>query len=174
MPYFSMPTFDTATEQFLATDEQHAPEVLRATILVCPVIIKPFGGQPDSWASLKDSDYPVIVKEHMEKTARLIFGDDVLLQHDDTPWFTYNKDLEIYTALGAGVPVNTPIVRQYEDMGEYLEAEIAYLGTFVDDLDYYQGEELIALCENAEPIYRTRLGKREDGTIYYLSHEIVK
>lgn len=68
------------------------------------------------------------LKEHVEESAKLLYGEDVSLVHGDFGKYRYLELLGVYTPPHMGGGGQTiPVIFEYEDLGDRLQAEIAYV-----------------------------------------------
>lgn len=122
-------------------------------------------------------DSSVYLREHVEQSARLIFGDSVTIQHQDVQAYTWHEAEGVYTPphMGGGGP-NVPVIFSYEDKGDRYEAEVAYMQYgldcfFVDDQPA-SGQKLLDYVQNQAARYRVVVLKKGDHLQIQSIHKI--
>lgn len=122
-------------------------------------------------------DSIVYLREHVEQSARLIFGDTVTLQHQTVGAYLWHEKEGVYTPphMGGGGP-NVPVIFSYEDKGSRYEAEVAYMQYgldcfFVDDQPA-SGQKLLDYVQNQAARYRVVVLKKGDHLQIQSIHKI--
>ena len=123
-----------------------------------------------------------LLKEHVEQSAKLIFGEDVTVTHkavNNEP-YKYFEDEGVYTPphRGAGWDVR-PYLVDYIDMGDSYKVTTVYvLGTMAGPLDPDTHE--VIPKETLQDYIKTKsrpreivLRKAEDGTLRFVSHRFL-
>ncbi len=121
-------------------------------------------------------DSVMILGEHVEQSARLIFGDAVTLRHQNVFKYTWHEAEGVYTPphMGGGGPL-VPIILGYEDKGDRYEAEVVYmqygLDCFYVDGEPATGQKLLDYVKNRAPRHRAVVLKKGDGLLIQSIHK---
>lgn len=118
------------------------------------------------------------LKEHIEASAHLLFGNDFEIKHEDANHYTYHETVGVYTPpyMGGGF-INIPIIFSYEDLGDSYKVELAYIVRGMDgyvdpDTDNRINEnELKQYAENNSKRREIILKKTADGNFTFVSHK---
>lgn len=122
------------------------------------------------------------LKEHLEQSARLIFGEYVTLTHEDL----YNYKFKYFDIEGVYTPPHTevgphprPFLLDYKDMGDRYRVKVAYVLESLGyeppyiDPDTQEGISEAELKDYVKTKCRQReviLRKAEDGSLQFVSH----
>ena len=125
------------------------------------------------------------LEEHVEESARLLFGDDFVVEHGDFSHYRYLAPLGVYTPphIGGGYNV-IPVVLSYEDLGDQYRAEIVYLtegmGGYAAPTSSNTNEAWIEVAEKDIPSFIQTAPRREvilqkaaDGRLVLVSHRFL-
>ncbi len=124
-------------------------------------------------------DWEISLVEHVEATAKWLFGPDTVLEHQNTSKWHWYEDLGVYTPphMGGGLG-NEAIILSYEDKGDHIEALAVYpmvtgYGTSyqTDDGTAINREELKAFAADGFSgdefqKYRVTLKRADSGILY--------
>lgn len=149
-------------------------------------VLKPIEG-PVSSKIIKNGPIEIQywLKEHLEKSAKLIFGDDIAITHENINRYKFRYfDIEgVYTPphMAAG-PHPRPFLMDYKDMGDSYKVKVVYVLESLgydppySDPDTQEGISEAELKEYVKTKSRKReiiLKKAEDGTLRFVSHRFL-
>ena len=121
------------------------------------------------------------LKEHIEQTAKTVYGDDIVIVHQD-PIYPYRwfETEGVYTPPhmgGAGKLI--PHLYSYTDMGGVITAEVAYLkenmqGIYIPELDKTTEsyDEVDNYLLNTATRHKVKLQRADDGRLTVRSHHL--
>lgn len=120
------------------------------------------------------------LKEHVEATARLLFGDDYSVKHESFSKYLYMEHLGVYTPPHVGVGSYTlPVLLSYEEIDGGYKAEVAYfsdsMGGIMDsDAENWDTpleiEEIKDYALTKSKRSEVILKKAEDGRLLFVRH----
>lgn len=116
------------------------------------------------------------LKEHVEQSAKLLYGDDFTLRHEGVSKYRYIETLGVYTPphMGGGYNV-IPVIFHYEDLGDRYKIELAYIvgaGGYIDpDTNEAIPEEDLERYVQTQSRHReVVIRKLDNGRFAFLSH----
>lgn len=115
------------------------------------------------------------IKEHVEQSIKLLYG-DISFTHEDVSQFLYFEALGVYTPphMGGG-GTSLPVILSYEDSGDKITAEVAYviegMGGYIspDDGEDILEVELEDYVKNKSKKYIVTLEKISDDQFLFES-----
>lgn len=129
-------------------------------------------GIPEDWFWLR---------EHVEQSARLLFGEAFTLIHGDVNKFRYLETIGVYTPphMGAGADI-IPVIFGYEDRGGACIVEVAYIGASM--AGYYDpatGDSIVPekvkdYAENTARRMTVTLNKTDNGGFVFVSQHYIQ
>ena len=172
-------------------------QVLQALMLVTQYHTTTSYGQERYTPALKPLEAPAAelldmgedcfyLKEHVEESARLLFGDDFTFKHESFNGYMYLEPLGVYTPPHRGGGYNViPVVLSYTDLGDSYRAEIVYLtqgmGGYASPAPRDSEEFWVEVAEKDIPDFiqntaerrEVVLKKAADGRLVLVSHRFL-
>ena len=145
-------------------------------------ILKPIEGPVSEKLGLGFTETMFWLKEHVEQTAKLIFGDDITIKHESLKAYNYLYfGIEgVYTPPHTeGGPSIRPFLLDYEDLGDSYKVKAVYV---LESMEGYIDADTRAIIPEVElkNYVNTKgipreivLSKAEDGTLRFVSHRFL-
>ena len=125
------------------------------------------------------------LREHIEQSIKLLYGSEIVPNHEDYGKYRYIAELGVYTPphMGEGYGI-APVIFSYEDLGDRYRLELAYIvhsmgGYFDPDgqgIDWDKPIPEASLKQYVETKSKRReiiLNKTDDGGLTFFSHKYI-